>query len=99
MLRLSTWFRRSYRGAISEKIRCTYARFSAPPAAAALAVALSMSVASISRKLPGNRARGKLSYSRLLNDAQVLHRRIRPAGGRLRPGRARGRLSRADQAL
>ena len=42
----------------------TYARFSAPPAAAALAVALSMSVASILGKLPGNTARGKLSYPR-----------------------------------
>jgi hypothetical protein len=34
MLRLRTWLRRSYRGAISEKILRTYARFSAPPVAA-----------------------------------------------------------------
>src|SRR5215208_5351572 len=64
VFRLRTWLSRSYLGAISEKIRLTYARFSAPPAAAALAVALSMSVASIRRKLPGNSARGKLSFPR-----------------------------------
>jgi hypothetical protein len=39
----------------------TYARFSTPPAAAAPAVALSMSVASIDCKLPGGSLRGKLS--------------------------------------
>src|SRR5215208_4482383 len=99
MFRLRTWLRRSYRGAISEKIRFTYARFSAPPAAAALAVALSMSVASIVRKLPGNAAWGKLSFPRFYHASKVIHRRIRSAGGRLRAGRARRRLPRADQAL
>src|SRR5919112_2799919 len=65
MFRLNKWLSRSYLGAISEKMRWTYARFSAPPAAAALAVAVSMSVASIKRKLPGSSTRGKLSYARL----------------------------------
>src|SRR5438309_8023398 len=62
MLRLRTWLRRSYRGAISEKICFTYARFSAPPAAAALAVALSMSVASIASKVARRRCAGQAIF-------------------------------------
>src|SRR5438093_9511848 len=60
-LRLSRWFRRSYRGAICEKMRLTYARFVAcsPPAAAARASAVSSSFTDIDERCPRHETRAR----------------------------------------